>query len=419
VQKPWVSDRVRIEPAPHSARDELQMILDSVPAFIWYKDRDNRIVRANRLAAESVGMSIADLEGRSTYDLYPDEAAKYHQDDLEVIRSGHPKLGIIEPLLTVYGEKRWIRTDKIPHRDASGEIVGVVVFAVDVTERIQSEQALQAARDRLEECVEVRTCQLGTVVENLRKEIVERQHNEERVRQQQSLLAHLLRLRTVEGMAAQLAHEINQPLAAIANFAGGMTRRLQSGAVDLDEAQQVMAHISRQVQRAGEVVRRLRDFVRREGPRRARCDLAEVVREAADLIEAEAQRRSVTLRLVFDRQVPPVDIDRVQIEQVVVNLLTNSLDAMEDASPWTQEIVVETLFGGDSYAEVRVRDTGKGLPAGDPEMLFAPFFTSRADGLGMGLWISQSIIVAHGGEVRAQPNPGRGATVAFTLPVAR
>ncbi len=410
-------DFARVEQALRSQRDELQIILDSVPAFIWYKDRHNRILRANRLAAKSMGMSVADIEGRSTYDLYPDEAERYHQDDLEVIRSGVAKLGIVEPLLTVSGEKRWIRTDKIPYRDAGGEIIGVIVFAVDVTERIQAEQALQQARDGLEQRVEERTRELATAVEILRREIAERESNEERVRQQHAVLAHLLRLQTAQGIATQLAHEINQPLAAIANFAGGMARRLQSGALDADEAQEVMEHIRRQALRASAVVRRLREFVRREAPKHTRCDLTDVVRSAADLIEADAQHRRVALRLVFDQRTPAVEIDRVQIEQVVLNLLTNSLEAMEEPPAATHEIVVETALRDDCYVEVRVHDTGKGLPA-DITRLFAPFSTSKVNGLGIGLWISQSIIVAHGGELWAEPPQERGATFAFTLPVS-
>src|SRR5262249_62249032 len=101
---------------------EMEVLLDSMPAFIWYKDCETRILRANCLAAESMGLSVDQLEGRSTYDLYPDEAVQYHQDDLEVIRSGKPKLGIVEIMTTASGEKRWVRTDKIPYRNDAGEI---------------------------------------------------------------------------------------------------------------------------------------------------------------------------------------------------------------------------------------------------------------------------------------------------------
>ncbi len=114
---------------------EQQVIFDSVPAYIWYKDTNNQIVRVNQPAADSMGLPVAAIEGRSTYELYPDEASKYHQDDLEVVRSGREKRGIIEPMQTASGEKRWVQTDKIPYRDERGDIVGVIVFAVDITER--------------------------------------------------------------------------------------------------------------------------------------------------------------------------------------------------------------------------------------------------------------------------------------------
>src|SRR5262245_17302184 len=172
---------------PTAAR-EMEVLLDSVPAFIWYKDCENRILRANRLAAKSMVMSVEQLEGRSTFDLYPDEAAKYHRDDLDVIRSGQPKLGIVESMTTASGEKRWVRTDKIPHLNDAGEIVGVIVFAVDISERVRAEEALQRAHDELERRVHERTGQLAATVEMLQAEMVEHQRAEERVHQQQAEL---------------------------------------------------------------------------------------------------------------------------------------------------------------------------------------------------------------------------------------
>ncbi len=133
-------------------RRELQDILDSAPAMIWYKDKENRILRANKPAAESIGLSPKDLAGRSTYDLYPEEAAKYHADDLDVIRSGQPKLGIVEPY-QVGRDTRWVRTDKIPYRNETGEIAGVVVFAQDITERKRAEEALRDSEERYRSAV--------------------------------------------------------------------------------------------------------------------------------------------------------------------------------------------------------------------------------------------------------------------------
>lgn len=408
--------RRRVGP-PTSAGD-VQVLLDSVPAFIWYKDRENRILRANRLAAASMGMSVEEVEGRSTYDLYPDEAAQYHHDDLQVIRLGEPKLGIVEILTTAAGEKRWVRTDKIPYRNEDGEIIGVIVFAVDISERVRAEEALQRAHEELERRVDERTQQLAATVEMLRLEMVERQRAEERIRQQQTELAHVLRLRTVEGMAAQLAHEINQPLAAVVNFARGLARRLNGPELDVASAQRVTEQIARETLRAAEVVQRLREFLRKDAPRKELCDPRDVVREAARLIGDEVRRAGVALHLDLDPQAVEVEIDVIQIEQVVLSLLRNALEAMDERRPAPHSIVVQTVTTSDGGVEVRVRDDGPGLPIDDVEKLFEAFFTTKEQSLGMGLSISQKIVEAQGGALRGAANPEGGATFAFTLPPA-
>lgn len=136
----------RAEERLYQAQKEQQVIFDSAPAMIWYKDAENRLLRVNRTAADSIGLPVRDVEGRSVYDLYPEHAKQYHRDDLEVIRTGQPKLGIVEPYQTGAGKKRWIRTDKVPYRDENGVVVGVIVFSVDITD---SEQlaAIEASRD--------------------------------------------------------------------------------------------------------------------------------------------------------------------------------------------------------------------------------------------------------------------------------
>src|SRR5262249_27603355 len=182
------AESVRRRPAA-----DVEVLLDSVPAYIWYKDCENRILRANRLAAESIGMTAEGLEGRSVYDLYPEKAPDYHRDDLEVIRSGRPKLGIIETMKTASGEARWLRTDKTPYRNDEGELVGVIVFAVDISERVRAEEALQRAHEELERRVSERTQQLADTVAMLHSEMGERQRAEERLHQQQAEIAHVLR----------------------------------------------------------------------------------------------------------------------------------------------------------------------------------------------------------------------------------
>lgn len=411
-----ISERKHAEEALQRQRREQQIIFDSVPALIWYKDRENRILRANAAAAEAMGLSAADIEGRSTYDLYPEEASQYYRDDLEVIESGVPKLGIVEVMQTTSGEKRWLRTDKIPYRDENSEIIGVIVFAVDITERVQAEEALRQARDELDRRVRERTAELASAVDDLRSEMAERRRAEEKVRRQQEQLAHVQRLRTIEGMASQLAHEINQPLGAIVNFANGLTTRLRKGEVDPEGMSAAAAQIREQGMRAGEVIRRLRGFVRKEAARREYADLNHLVQESARLVEPEAEGNGIVIRFRLEAKAPLTQVDRVQIEQVIVNLLRNAVDSIVETRDGAGEIAIETVLVGEAI-QVAIRDTGTGLPAGGDEKLFEPYFTTKPDGLGMGLSISRSIIEAHGGSLWAERNDTRGMTFLFRLPV--
>lgn len=175
-----------------------QTIFDSVPAMIWYKDKDNRILRANKAAADSMGLRVEELEGKSTHDLYPEEATRYYQDDLKVMRTGQPKRGIVEPYRVATGEMRWLRTDKIPYRNDRGDIIGVIVFAVDITERVQAEEALQNTHARLELLVEERTQSLLQANEALRAQIQERLRAEEALKAAHADLEQKVEQRTTE-----------------------------------------------------------------------------------------------------------------------------------------------------------------------------------------------------------------------------
>jgi PAS domain S-box-containing protein len=143
-----ITDRKQWERQLRQQQIEQQALLDLIPAMVWYKDRHNRIIRANRLAAESIHKTIAEVEGKLTQDLYPDEAEKYYQDDMDVIRSGQPKLGIVELYHTPLGGKRWVQTDKVPYRDPAGQIIGVLVFAQDITQRRQADEVLKGESPR-------------------------------------------------------------------------------------------------------------------------------------------------------------------------------------------------------------------------------------------------------------------------------
>jgi two-component system sensor kinase FixL len=247
-------------------------------------------------------------------------------------------------------------------------------------------------------------------------DLTERKRVEDQMRQQQAELAHALRVATMGQMAAEVGHEINQPLAAIVNYAKGLSARLLGGAVETTEMAKTADKIAAEALRAAEVVRRQREFLRRGAPQRAPVELNGLVRDAAHLIEPDARRHEIAVRIALDPSIPLLDLDRIQIEQVVLNLLRNGLESIVEAGRARNELVVETCMV-DGGAQVTVSDTGVGLPAATGEEVFAPFYTTKPKGLGLGLSIGRSIIEAHGGKMWAAPNPVRGATFGFRLPL--
>jgi C4-dicarboxylate-specific signal transduction histidine kinase len=231
----------------------------------------------------------------------------------------------------------------------------------------------------------------------------------------QADLAHAARLSTLGGMAAGLAHELNQPLAAIVAYARGCSRRIESGDASLASLLPAVNEIATQALRAGEILRRIRDFVRHGEQRREPVDVNELVREAARLADLEARQLGVTVRLDLAPGIPVVHADGIQVEQVVLNLVRNGFEAMRETNGRERVLCIRTA-GADGRVEVAVEDTGSGLPAGIADRLFDPFFTTKRDGLGLGLSISRSLIEANGGRLWAAPNGDGGATFRFALP---
>jgi two-component system sensor kinase FixL len=248
-------------------------------------------------------------------------------------------------------------------------------------------------------------------------DLSERKRSEEHARQQQAELAHALRVATMGEMAAELAHEISQPLSSITAFAQGLIVRLQGGLDRRDELEKAAERIAGEAIRAGEVLRRQRDFLRRSAPRREPSDLNHLVREAAHLVEPDARRSNVAIRMVLDSRMPKLNIDPIQVEQVVLNLLRNGLEAITATDgQGVNELLIETsLQNGD--ARVAVRDSGCGLAPDCEQKIFQRFYSTKSYGLGMGLSISRSIIEEHGGSLKAGSNLDRGSTFTFILPV--
>ncbi|HEX6031609.1 MAG TPA: ATP-binding protein [Tepidiformaceae bacterium] len=231
-------------------------------------------------------------------------------------------------------------------------------------------------------------------------------------------LAHVGRVSTMGELTASLAHELNQPLTAILSNAQAAQRILASGRTDLAEIREILGDIVEDDKRAGEVIHRLRGFLKKSSVELAALDIGELVGQVARLVSSDAIIRNVAIRLDLETGLPPVCGDRVQLQQVVLNLLMNGLDAMRESPETERALVLRTHRGGPGRVAVAVEDSGVGIAEADAEVLFHPFYTTKADGLGMGLAIARSIVEAHGGRLEARNNPRCGATFSFTLPAA-
>jgi two-component system sensor kinase FixL len=240
---------------------------------------------------------------------------------------------------------------------------------------------------------------------------------EQESRQHQAELVHVCRLSTMGEVATGMAHELNQPLSAIVNYAKGASRRLQGGIGGSDELVEAMGQISSQAQRAGEIIRRLRALVGKQPPIRSQVDLNYLVREVCGFVEFETSRLSMQIELDLAEGEIPVDVDLVQVEQVLLNLVRNALDALEEREVGGRLLCIRTSIEG-ALAQVSVHDNGVGIPPERMDHLFDPFFTTKASGMGMGLPISQTILENHGGEIWAESKVGTGTTFHVSLPLA-
>ena len=245
------------------------------------------------------------------------------------------------------------------------------------------------------------------------RDLTERQQTEARLQELQTELVHISRLTAMGEMAQALAHELNQPLTAITNYMKG-SRRLLEDKADEDSAliRDAMDKAAEQSMRAGQIIRRLRDFVARGESERRVESLSKLVEEASALALVGAKEHNVRVRFQFDPSADLILADKVQIQQVVLNLLRNAIEAMEKSD--RRELTVSSQRQ-DDLATVSIEDTGSGISEEVAAHLFQPFITSKAQGMGVGLSISRTIIEAHGGQIAAEPNPGGGTIFRFTL----
>jgi PAS domain S-box-containing protein len=357
----------------------LDLTHDAVVAF----DMDRRITYWNRGAESLYGWSAAEVMGRPTADL---PQASFPGPSDEVIASALMETGVWQgEAIHTTREGRHVVVDGriVMERNESGEPVGVLATTTDVTDR---------------------------------------KADEEKLRNAQEALAHVTRLTTLGEVSASIAHEINQPLAAIVNNATASLVLLSDRPPNLDEVRAALKDVVNDAERASAIIERVRQMLRRSAPQQAPCHIQEIVGDVVALAARMSVLRGVAIDTEIPRNLPPVIGDLVQLEQVLLNLVVNAMDAMSEAEPVERRVeirvVVDTQDGHPSLT-IRVADRGVGLKREDTPRLFEAFYTTKPHGMGLGLAISRSIVEAHGGRLWAEPNHEKGAVFAFRLPAAQ
>jgi PAS domain S-box-containing protein len=389
-------------------------IVESSNDAIISTNLDGTVTTWNRAAEAIFGYRPQEVIGRAVFLL----AAPGREDEtpviLDQIKRGHR----IQHYETVRrhkdGRQIAISLTVSPIRADNGRIVGASKIARDITERKQAEAELHRLNETLEQRVAERTAELEDLTCRLQAEIVERQRADVRFQELQSELFHAARLNAAGQMAAALAHELNQPLAAAVNFVRAAQRQLATGRRDeIETVPEVMDEAAGEVLRAGQIIRRLRDFVRRGETERRMENVVTMVEEASNLALIGASASGVEVRFSFDPRAMRVLADRIQIEQVLVNLMRNAIEAMAEST--RREFVVTAALGDAEPVEIAIADSGPGLAEEMARHLFEPFASTKPNGMGLGLSICRSIIESHGGSLRSEPNPGGGMIFRFTL----
>jgi two-component system sensor kinase FixL len=248
------------------------------------------------------------------------------------------------------------------------------------------------------------------------RDLTEHRDQERRLQELQSELVHVSRLTAMGGMASSLAHELNQPLSAIASYLKGSVTLLSGDQPDIERLSTVLDKAADQALRAGDIIKRLREFVAKGETEHTLEDPAKLMEEASALALVGARQKGYRVSLKFARDLGPVIVDKIQVQQVALNLIRNALDAMADGE--RKDLTVSVGPGEEGMVMIKVVDSGPGVSPDVRERLFQPFVTTKAQGMGVGLSICRTIVEAQGGRIWVDDNPQGGATFAFTLPLA-
>lgn len=383
-----IGERCRAEEKLAENENRLRQIIASEPECVKLQSLDGILLEMNPAGLRLVEAGQpGEIIGTSVYNIIAPEFRDEYRALSERVFAGES--GVMEfQIISLKGRLRWMETHVVPLRDARDKVIALLGITRDITAR---------------------------------------KHAEDEVRLHYRELAHASRVNTMGEMASGLAHELNQPLAAIANYSRGCLRRIRSGVGTVDDLTLAIEQVCNQADRAADIISSLRRFVNKEDSPRRPQDLHAIVREAMLIAGPEASQHEVEISLKLAASMPPVLGHAIQIEQVVLNLVRNAVEAMDDVPPARRRLELFTSLK-DGMAVVEVRDNGPGLSREMQNRIFDPFFTTKAAGMGMGLPICRSIVEAHGGALVSLANPdptaciaadAAGLTFRFTLVLAQ
>jgi PAS domain S-box-containing protein len=356
---------------------QLRVLTDAIPQQIWSATPDGSVQYCNQHLLTFVGRAMEEINGEKFFSIV-------HSEDLDLFREAWATAFASKSrfegewrIRGADGHYRWFLVRGVPQESSDGQIARWYGTHIEIEERHRAEQALIAA---------------------------------------QAELAHLSRTLSMGELAAGIMHEINQPLTAVVTHAYACREWLNMAPANLKKASLTAERIVQESTRASSVVARVRALFQKEAPYKERLDINRVIKNFVRLLRDEAIRRDVNVRTELAENLPRVEFDRVQIEQVLLNLAMNGMDAMEETGS-SKELLIASSLNDAKQILIRVEDCGPGIHPGLASKIFDPFFSTKPNGIGMGLAISRSIIEAHDGRLWATPRLAGGSVFQFTIPV--